>query len=475
MRSKRQQRMVSIDPMNPPPGPHVIEAERAVLGAILVDQAVLDVVQEEIRSEDLYQIAHQKVFEAMNEIAQKGGVIDSITITNALRDRGDLDCIGGVAYLSQLVSEAAISSSVPWYCNEIGEKAGLRKLAGIATRALSLVHGSDTSCLTADEVAQQFERLLDQYQCRGTAPTVTLSTAVNEAALRLQKRLELGQDTVGLSTGYPALDRKVGGLRPGEMTILAARPGMGKTTLATNIVLAEQHVGTGILWVSPEVGRENIADKVIAHQGRVNGLRLRTGLPNEELIDTAVTVAEGLRERRVFIYDEAAPTVPQIAGVLMATKRRHPIDLLVIDHLLRLTPTSNDESAERRIADMVRGIGTLARRTGVHVILLTQLNRLCEARSDRRPILSDLQGSGSTEQDADNVWFCYRDEYYLREKCPAGKCGVMELIISKARYGEPGTVLLLADMATGRVMSQEPCRTMDGLTSSMAKGTTACS
>jgi len=453
MRKKTQKSAVTLDIANLPEPPNVVDQERALLGAVLVSGNLIGTVSDALETGDFFDHANQQIFETMQMMAQRAELIDPMTITAVLKARGILDAVGNPSYLARLVSEACCSVSAPFYCDNIADRARTRQYADTAIRMMASAHASSDSGITSDDIAQEFATLIEHQKRRKTPETVSMGAALSEAATRLRERKERGQDTTGLSTGYAPLDRKVGGLRPGELTLIASRPGMGKTTFVMNIVL--KHPDTGILWVSPEVGRENLADKIIAHDGRVNSLRFRSGLPSEELIGTAQLVATDLSERHVHIYDDAAPTVAQIESVLKNLKRAEKIELVIIDHLLRLTATLDDESSERRIADMVRCIGNLAKRNNVHVILLTQLNRMCEGRPNKRPMLSDLQGSGSTEQDADNVWSCYRDEYYLREKCPADQRGLMELTVLKARYGETGTVKMVADMATGRIEAQE--------------------
>lgn len=451
MGRKAKQEPLRVDVTGLPAAPHDDEIEKAILGACLVGDDLRDTVLSVLNEEDFWTARNQRIFEAIKACSTKGIPSELNAVAKEMGSWESIRAANDDAYLFSLVSCAASDNSLDWHCQQLRELSNLRALGRAAMETLAMVYRSTESRATAAEVAERMERAAELRTRSVANEIVPLVSAVRQAAERLEERRLTGQETVGLPTGFPPLDRKVGGLRAGELTLLAGRPGMGKTTLALNMILSQDHEDTGILWVTPEVSRENIADKTVANLAAINALRMRSGCPSEGLVDMARAVAEQVEYRRVWIYDAPSPTVPQILEVLRGLKRKNTIRLVVIDHLLRLSTTLDDESAERRIADVVRQLGTLAKRESVHVLLLSQLNRLCEGRADKRPMLSDLQGSGSTEQDADHVWFCYREEYYAKDKCPASKRNTLELIVEKARYGETGTIMMQCDLALGRI------------------------
>ena len=442
-------------PGNRPP-PSAVEAEQAILSAVLADPTLLCELAGDLAPDAFFSPQNARVYTACLTLHAADRAVDLVTVADALRASGDFEAVGGIRALTDLLGGYA-DGDLAQHVEMVRARAEMRASIAAAVAFLSEAYGPEL----ADSPGEARERLRSRLDALDLAPsrdTVTYGEAIAEVAADLRHRHDHGLQAPGLPTGYADLDFRLGGFREGEITILAARPGMGKTALAHNILGADALADVGCLLVTPEVSARNVATNAIARHGGIDSLFLRRGVPPAAAVVKADEAAAALRDRPLWIMDRPEPSVQQIAAALRRLQRRRPIELLVIDHLGRLAlPGPPSKPNHERVRDNIRQIGTLAKRAGVHVLLLQQLSRVCESRGisttkpNHRPILSDLAESGTSEADAETVVFLYRDEYYMRERCPDDRRGVIEFIVAKARFGNPGTTEMVFIGETGQI------------------------
>jgi len=423
--------------------PHNLEAERSVLGAILVQNDSLDEAREAgLLAEHFYLDSHKKIFEIACLLGDRRDPIDLVLLTSALKDRGWYDQIGGGKALTALFDDAFSVGNVSKYSRVVRDKAIQRKMieacTGIVAVAYSgvedteeFLHQAETDVFAVADI-----RLEDSmHQLKG----ILLSNmkAIEELALRKE-------EITGLATGFRAFDRMTTGLHPGQVVIVAARPGMGKTSwilsAIQNAAVKEQKV---CAIFSLEMAKEEIGFKLLSGMARIDSKNLKIGRLEDQDWHNLSQAADDLAKSRIFIDDSGAISVMDIrARCRRLLSRESKLDLIVIDYLQLMKGTSKskgESSREREIAEISRGLKELSKELKVPIIALSQLNRGVESRQDKRPSLADLRESGAIEQDADMVLFIHREDYYDRD---AETKGTAEIIIAKNRSGEPGTVHL---------------------------------
>lgn len=419
--------------------PHNQEAEQAVLGAILLDPSVLVSVNERLKPEDFYRQAHQKLFQIMNELTDKGEPVDLVTLTAELNDRKLLDEIGGVPYLNELASVVPTAANVGYYAKIVEEKAILRRLIRAATQiAASGYTGHEELGQILNEAERRILEI-SQRTIRG-AGFVSIHDALLESYERIEA-LHFNKGGIsGIPTGYVDLDRMMSGLKGSELIIVAARPSMGKTAFALNLA---QNVGVRagktVAIFSLEMAASQLVTRMLAAEGNIDAQVFRTGNLNEEDWEKLTMAMSTLSESPIFIDDTPGITIYDIRAKLRRLQAEHGLGLVVIDYL-QLIQGRGGDSRQQEISEISRSLKLLAREFDVPVIALSQLSRAVEQRQDKRPMLSDLRESGSIEQDADVVAFLYRDDYYNEE---SEKPNIAELIIGKQRNGPVGKVELL--------------------------------
>ncbi|MEN8113719.1 MAG: replicative DNA helicase [Actinomycetota bacterium] len=417
--------------------PHSIEAEESVLGAVLLSADAANIALEKLQAEDFYRPSHQQVFEAVQTLFDANEPIDAVTVSEGLRRDGTLERVGGVGFLTRLIDTVPTTSNVDYYAGIVEEHALRRRLmrvggtiGGIATEMKEPI--SDVLDRAEQEVFQVAERRVGE----GLAPIDPLLGPAIERAEELQR---LGSEVTGLPTGFRDLDRKLAGLHPTNLIIIAARPGMGKTSLALNIAQNVAQGGEPVAIFSLEMSREEIVSRMLCSAGRIDSQRLRTGRLSEADFTKLSNAASTLYKKPIYVDDSPGLTITEIRAKARRLRRRPGLGLVVVDYLQLMHGTSG-ENRQQEIAIISRSLKNLARELDVPIIALSQLNRSLESREDKRPRLGDLRESGAIEQDSDVVLFIYRDEAYSPDKVESK--GVAEVVVAKHRQGAVGKVTM---------------------------------
>ena len=419
------------------PLPHNLEAERSILGAVLLDNHILNTAIEKVRSEDFFLPQHRRIFERMIQMGEKQQAIDTVTLMEDLTRRGELDAAGGVAYLSQLADGLPRVTNVEHYARIVKEKAVLRTLihSASAIQEQALAAGDD-----ADVILDRAESIIFQLaEDRVKSGLVGVKELVRDNFERLEKIFSEGRRITGLTTGYPILDNETAGLQPSELVILAARPSMGKTAMALNFaenVALQQQKPVAVF--SLEMSKESLLLRLIASQSRVDSHKFRTGHLGREDWNKITTALKNLAEAPLWIDDSASSTVMEIGAKARRLKRDRGLSLLIVDYLQLVIPSSSGRQSNRQedVAGISRGLKALAKELKIPIVVLSQLTRAPE-RDDRKPQLSDLRESGAIEQDADVVMFINRPNFYKTD-FPEEDRAKAELIIAKQRNGPTG-------------------------------------
>ena len=421
------------------PLPHNLEAERSILGAIILDNHALNAAIEKIRSEDFFLSQHRQIFERMIQLGEKQQAIDVVTLMDDLTRRGELESAGGVAYLSQLADGLPRVTNVEHYARIVKEKAVLRSLifSASAIQEQALAAGDD-----ADVILDRAESVIFQLaEDRVKAGLIGVKELVRDNYERLERIFSEGRRITGLASGYPGLDNETAGLQPSELIILAARPSMGKTALALNI--AENvalRLREPVAVFSLEMSKESLLLRLLASEARVDAHKFRTGHMGRDDWGKITGALTNLAEAPLWIDDSASSTVMEIGAKARRLKRDRGLSLLVVDYLQLVVPTHTGRGTNRQeeVSSISRGLKGLAKELKVPVLVLSQLTRAPE-RDERKPQLSDLRESGAIEQDADVVLFINRPNFYKTDM-PEQDRAKAELIIAKQRNGPTGTM-----------------------------------
>ncbi|ENU1966950.1 replicative DNA helicase [Streptococcus pyogenes] len=426
--------------------PQDLLAEQSVLGSIFISPDKLIAVREFISPDDFYKYAHKIIFRAMITLSDRNDAIDATTIRTILDDQDDLQSIGGLSYIVELVNSVPTSANAEYYAKIVAEKAMLRDIIARLTESVNLAYDE---ILKPEEVIAGVERALielNEHSNRSGFRKISDVLKVNYEAL--EARSKQTSNITGLPTGFRDLDKITTGLHPDQLVILAARPAVGKTAFVLNIA---QNVGTKqrktVAIFSLEMGAESLVDRMLAAEGMVDSHSLRTGQLTDQDWNN-VTIAQGaLAEAPIYIDDTPGIKITEIRA--RSRKLSQEVDgglgLIVIDYLQLITGTK-PENRQQEVSDISRQLKILAKELKVPVIALSQLSRGVEQRQDKRPVLSDIRESGSIEQDADIVAFLYRDDYYRKEGDDAEEAvedNTIEVILEKNRAGARGTVKLM--------------------------------
>ncbi|MGT2756767.1 replicative DNA helicase [Streptococcus ovuberis] len=422
--------------------PQDILAEQSVLGAIFIDESKLVFVREYIDARDFFKYAHQLIFQAMVALAERGDAIDATTLRNYLDDKGDLQNIGGISYLVEIVNAVPTSANAEYYAKIVAEKASLRRLIGSLTDSVNLAYEASEG---ADDIIARTEKaLIDIGEGASRSGFKRIDDILNINFESLEKRSQQTSDITGIATGYPDLDHMTTGLHEEELIILAARPAVGKTAFALNIA---QNIATKqdktVAIFSLEMGAESLVDRMLAAEGVINSHSLRTGQLTEEEWQKVTIAQAQLARASIYIDDTPGIKITEIrARSRKLAQETKNLGLILIDYLQLITGTGR-ENRQQEVSEISRQLKILAKELKVPVIALSQLSRGVEQRQDKRPVLSDIRESGSIEQDADIVAFLYRDDYYERgDDEDAIPDNTVEVIIEKNRSGARGTVKL---------------------------------
>jgi replicative DNA helicase len=435
--------------------PQSIDAEQAALGAALISRNAVERVLEMLQREDFYLEAHRKIYDVVAYLAERDRPVDTLTVPEELKRREHLEVVGGVAYVLTLAESVPTAAHVEYYARIVAEKSTLRKLIGAAGEITALAHDQEQE---VDDVVDASERLVFAVAQRrvnqGFAP---IRPVLLDAMERLESVRENDSRLTGVPTGFSVLDQMTAGFQPGDLIIVAGRPSMGKTSLclafATNVASLAQ---TPVAVFSLEMSKEQLAHRMICSEGKVDGMRLRTGFlrthgDEDESDWTRLGRAVGrLGEMPIFIDDASDISVLEMRAKCRRLKSEHGLGMIVIDYLQLIAGHGKNENRNQEISVIARSLKGMARELEVPVIALSQLSRNVERREDKRPMLSDLRESGSIEAEADIVMMLYRSRYYNRDDTdgaaepPPGQEWLeeSEVIVAKHRNGPVGTVRL---------------------------------
>ncbi len=421
--------------------PHSLDVEKGVLGSILLDAPMCDEVALVLRPGDFYAEAHAKLFQHMLAMHDEGKRIDTTLLVERLKQAGDFEAVGGAAYLAEVLHSVAVAAHAVHYAQIVRDKALLRSLIHTTTEILRDAY--DPTQPSRELLNQAEERVFALNDERSGDQVTSMHDVLIAAFEQIDRRIQ-GQPT-GVPTGYRDFDNLTGGLHDSELIILAARPSMGKTALATNI--AENvsiHSEVTTLFVSLEMSRLELAQRMLCSRGRIDGRKFRSGFVSAEDRKKLVEASAKLSKARLFIDDTPSRTVTEIAACARRLKRKENLGLIVIDYLQLIEPDNPRDPRQEQVARIARKLKHLARKIQVPVLCLAQLNRQAEAGGSNHPKLSQLRESGAIEQDADVVMFVHREEYGMtrEEAQEKGVAGMADLIIAKQRNGPVGNIKL---------------------------------
>lgn len=417
--------------------PHSSEAERTVLGAILIDKLALEKALNKLNSEDFYFEANKEIFDSAKEVNWHHKPVDLITINEELRRREKIDFIGGLEYLTSLSENVITTKNIEAYCTIIKEKAILRKLINASNEIIAKGYQDNEDVRKVIEYAET--RIFAISQQKEESDFTEMKEILMDVFHQLEERAKNEGTLTGITTGFESIDRMTAGLQKSDFILLAARPSMGKTALALNILMNAAKAGNSVAMFSLEMSKEQLVQRIISTESLVESNKLRTGsLEDDDWMKIANSM-NNLSEASIHIDDTPSISLFEMMSKCRRLKTEKGLDLIVIDYLQLMSGDSRSESRQQEISYISRGLKALAREMECPVFSLSQLSRAPELRKPPRPILSDLRESGAIEQDADVVFMLYREDYYLDETENKGKA---EVIIAKQRNGATGTVEL---------------------------------
>lgn len=418
--------------------PQNIDAEQSVLGAILLDREAVYKAMKILQPEDFYREDHKLIYKTIMSLSDSGKPVDLITVSDQLRQHGELEKAGGVSYLASLAEMVPTAANIEYYARIVEEKSLLRTLIHLSTRIAGMGYeeGEEPEKL----IAEAEQMIMELGSRRMTATFSSIKDILLNTFDHLRFVYENRGGITGVPTSFGDLDRICCGLQPSDFIILAGRPSMGKTALGLGIgySAALKH-NTPVAVFSLEMSKEQLVQRILCAEAKVDQHRLRTGALDEEHWHSLHETAGKLAKAPIYIDDTAAISIRQMRAKAKQLKAEKGLGLIVIDYLQLMQGSRRSENRQQEISEISRSLKGLAKELNVPVLALAQLSRSVEQRPNKRPVMSDLRESGSLEQDADLVMFIYRDEYYNPE---SEKKGIAEVIISKHRNGPVGMVEL---------------------------------
>ena len=420
--------------------PNSVDAEQSILSAVLIDNQVLPEVLEVLSPQDFYREIHGKIFKAMVDLFERNEPADLITLTNLLKQQGQLEAVGGASYLADLVDVVPMAVNARQYAKIVQEKAILRRLieqsAAITTRCFE--DKGDT-----EGILDFAERSIFEISENKVKPSFyALKDILTDTYRAVEEAYENKALVTGIPSGFQDLDQKTSGFQRGDLIIIAGRPGMGKTALALNIARnAAQETGEPTAIFSLEMSKEQLSLRMLSSEAGVDSTRMRGGFLNQEDLEKINRAAGVLYDTNLFIDDTPSISALEIRAKARRMKMEKGLGLIAIDYLQLMRGRASAERRELEISEISRSLKALAKELAIPVIALSQLNRKVEDRTNKRPVLSDLRESGAIEQDADVIMFVYREEVYNKQVDQA-KMRLAELSVAKQRNGPTGTVNL---------------------------------
>jgi replicative DNA helicase len=416
-----------------------MEAEQSVLGAVMLSGEAAATAVEKLRAEDFYKPAHQNIFEAVLALFDGDQAIDAITVSDWLRRNDALERIGGIAALNDLMDSVPATSNIEYYVDIVDETAARRRLMRAGSEVSQMAMRSDEPIEEVLNAAEsEVFKVADRRVGEGLA---RLGPMLQDTLEKIEELGTRGGDITGVPTGFRDLDKKLAGLHPANLVVIAARPSMGKSSLAINMAQHVAEQGEPVALFTLEMSREEVVQRILSSMASVDSHRLRTGQLTPEMWQRVARESSRLYEMPFFVDDSADLTVTAIRAKCRRLKRKHKkIGLVVVDYMQLMQGPARSDNRQQEIAEISRSLKNLARELEVPVVALSQLNRQLEQRENKRPRLGDLRESGAIEQDADVVLFIYRDEAYDQNN-PETR-GLAEVMVAKHRAGATGTVMM---------------------------------
>ena len=421
--------------------PHSVEAEQAMIGGLLLDNAAWDQVADMVVEEDFYRHDHRLIFRAIGKLAEHNTPFDVITVSEWLEKTGELSQAGGLAYLGSLAVNTSSAANIKAYASIVRDYSVQRQLIRVGAQIAEGVFNTEgrTTAELLERAEQMVFEIAEQGQ-RARRGFVPMKDLLVKAVDRIDTLFQQDNPITGVSTGFNDLDEMTSGLQPSDLIIVAGRPSMGKTTFAVNMgenAAIKHQVPVAIF--SMEMPGEQLAMRMMSSLGRIDQHRLRTGKLDDDDWPRLTSAVSILAEAPIYVDDTPALTPTDLRARARRLKREHDLGLIIIDYLQLMQVPGNKENRATEISEISRSLKALAKELHVPVIALSQLNRSLEQRPNKRPVMSDLRESGAIEQDADLIVFIYRDEVYNRE---SPEKGTAEIIIGKQRNGPIGAVRL---------------------------------
>ena len=418
--------------------PHNAEAERSVIGSMIMDKDAITTASEIIVGEDFYQQQYGVLFDTMVELHNEGKPVDLVTLQDKLVEKNLPPELSSIEFMRELLNAVPTSANIKYYANIVREKAMLRRLIKVTEGIANTCYlGNDT---VEDIMASTEKQVFDIVQNRSGGDFVSIKDVVINAIESIESAAKTAGKVTGVSTGFYDLDYKTAGFQPSDLILVAARPSMGKTAFVLNVAehaALKANVTTAIF--SLEMSKEQLVKRILSMNSKVDSQAMRTGDLQDDDWIKLVESAKLIGNSNLIIDDTPGISISELRSKCRKFKLEHNLGMVIIDYLQLMTGSKNAESRQQEISEISRSLKALAREISVPVIALSQLSRAVEQRPDKRPMLSDLRESGAIEQDADVVMFIYRDDYYNHD---SEEAGISEIIIGKQRNGPTGTVKL---------------------------------
>ncbi len=414
----------------------------------MLDPESWDAVSDILTEEDFYKSSHRVIFKAIADLQKKNQPIDIITVSNWLTEKKELDAAGGASYLAEVINQTPSSANIGTYSKIVHDKALARKLINTASKCIEKAYQQDYEDVDSflDSVETDIFQVIDNKKVSGLTPA---SDIVRGSLEKIEQLYHQKAEVTGISTGFAELDKMTAGFHPGELTIIAARPSMGKTALSLSIaqsVAIKQRAK--LAYFSVEMAKEQMMMRILASEARISLSDIRVGRVNDTAWPKLIATAAKVSEAPLYIDDTSGISPFEIRAKARRLKAQHGLDIIMIDYLQIMDLKQKVESRERAVSEISRTLKSIAKELSIPVIALAQLNRGVEGRGDKRPMLSDLRESGSIEQDADVIMMIFREGYYDRDNPDAQQ--EAELIIGKQRNGPTGTVKLKWESKFGK-------------------------
>jgi replicative DNA helicase len=419
--------------------PHSMEAEQSVLGSMLLDKEAVAVAVDGLKADDFYSDAHKEIFDAMVRIFDRSEPVDLVTVVEELRQRTTLEAVGGVSYITDLSMAVPSTANIKYYVGIVEEKSILRRLISACNDVIRESYEAREDIELIVDHAEK--KIFEITQRNTTSDFEPIKTILLDTYTKIEELSKNKGKIIGIPTGFTDFDQKTSGLNPSDFVLVAARPSMGKTSFVLNVAqYAALHANVPTAIFSLEMSKDQLVQRMLSSESNVELQKIRTGELTEEEWIKLVEAAGPLSQAPIYIDDTPGISVMEMRSKARRLKMEKGLGLIVIDYLQLMSGRGRAESRQQEISEISRSLKALARELSVPVVTLSQLSRAPEARTDHRPMLSDLRESGAIEQDADLVAFLYRDEYYNPD---TEKKNIAELIIAKQRNGPTGTVELV--------------------------------